>query len=88
MNIFQSELLGTFILVAAILSTSNKYYIALAFLIGITVATFSKGHINPAVTMIKYIQGAITKQESLQYISGQVTGALIAFYVIKLTKTK
>jgi glycerol uptake facilitator-like aquaporin len=88
MNIFQSELLGTFVLVAVILSTSNKYYIALAFLLAITVASFSKGHVNPVVTMVKYIQGAVTKQESLQYISGQVTGALIAFYVVKLTKMK
>ncbi len=82
MNIFTSELIGTFTLVAAVLSLSNKYFITLAFLIAITLASFSKSHINPVITMVKYIQGAVSKQELIQYIGGQVVGALIALYVI------
>jgi glycerol uptake facilitator-like aquaporin len=82
MNIFVSELIGTFILVAAVLSTKNKYYIALAFLLAITVSNISKGHINPVITMVKYIQGAVTKQETVNYISGQVSGALVAYYIV------
>jgi len=82
MNIFVSELIGTFILIAAILSTKNKYYIALAFLLAITVSNISKGHINPVVTLVKYIQGAVTKEETMRYVSGQVAGGLLAYYVI------
>lgn len=82
MNILFSELFGTFILVAVILSTNNKYYIALAFLLAIMVANISKGHVNPVVTMVKYIQGAITKKQAFNYISGQVLGALTAYIVV------
>lgn len=86
MNIFVSELLGTLIFMLAVLSTSNPFYIALVFLVAIMVAKFSKGHLNPVITMVKYIQGAVTKPEVVQYLSGQVLGALIAYYVIKLKK--
>ena len=82
MNIFVSEVLGTFFLVAVILSTGNPYYIALGFLLAILIANVSKGHINPVVTMIKYIQGAIPRADLPQYIGGQVTGAFVAYMVV------
>jgi len=82
MNIFVSELLGTFLLVVVVLSTGNPYYIALGFLAAILVANISKGHINPVVTMIKYIQGAIPKADLKMYFGGQVAGALVAYIVV------
>ena len=88
MNIFVSEVLGTFILVAVVLSTGNPYYIALGFLLAILIANVSGGHINPVVTMVKYIQGALTQQQVMSYVSAQVTGALAAYYVVTRVLSK
>ena len=83
MNIFFSELIGTAILVAGVLLLHNPVYIAIVFLIAILISNISNGHINPVVTLVKHIQGAISSDESIQYISGQVTGALLAYYLVK-----
>ena len=86
MEIFISELLGTFILVTVILMTNNVIYIALGFLAAIIIANFSKSHINPVITMIKSMQGIISNQEVFEYLAGQVTGAIIALILIKKMK--
>jgi glycerol uptake facilitator-like aquaporin len=78
MNIFVSELLGTFLLVAIILATTNPVYIAIGFLVAILVSNVSKGHINPVVSLVRYLQGSITQPEVFQYLCGQVSGALLA----------
>jgi len=83
MNIFVSELLGTAILLFAVLLAPNKFMIALGFLLAISVSNISKGHINPVVTLVKYIEGVISKKDTLYYISGQISGALVAYYVVK-----
>jgi glycerol uptake facilitator-like aquaporin len=83
MNIFFSELIGTAILVAGILLLHNPVHIAIVFLIAIFI--ISKAHLNPAVTMVKQIQGTISNSESFQYIGGQVVGALLAYYLVKNT---
>jgi glycerol uptake facilitator-like aquaporin len=83
MNIFTSELLGTGILVAAVLLTGNPVLIALGFFIAILISNISGGHINPIVTMIKYIQGAISQQEAFNYLAGQILGGLIAYFLVK-----
>ena len=81
MNTIFSELLGTFLLVIVVLMSTNQIYIALGFLAAILVANISGGHINPVVTMVKYIQGAITQTQGINYLIGQVLGALLAYFV-------
>jgi len=83
MQIFISELIGTFILVAVILMTQNPLFIALAFLAAIILSSLSGGHINPVVTMIMAVKGNIPKIEIPEYLSGQIAGGLIAFMLIK-----
>jgi glycerol uptake facilitator-like aquaporin len=85
MNIFFSELIGTAILVAGVLLLNNPFHIAIAFLIAILVASSSKAHINPVITMVKQIQGTISSNESIEYLGGQVVGALLAYYIVKNT---
>ena len=83
MQIFLSELIGTFILVAVILMSQNTVFIALAFLGAILIASLSGGHINPVVTMIMSIKGKIPRVEIPEYLSGQIAGALLAYMVTK-----
>ena len=86
MNIFISEILGTFILVSFVLLTNNPIYIAFGFLAAILVSNISNGHINPVITMVKSMQGTITNKETLEYLSAQMTGALIALILINKIK--
>jgi glycerol uptake facilitator-like aquaporin len=83
MQIFLSELIGTFILVAVILMSQNTVFIAIAFLGAILVAGLSGGHINPVVTMIMAIKGKIPRVEIPEYLSGQIAGALAAYMLTK-----
>jgi len=81
MNIFVSELLGTFLLVLVVLLSSNPIYIALGFLGAIILSNISGGHINPVVTIIKHMQGAISKSQVYEYMFAQTIGALLAYYI-------
>jgi len=83
MELFISELLGTFLLVAAVLLTTNPIYITLAFLAAILLANISGGHINPIITMVKSMQGAISNKQVFEYISAQMSGAVIALILVK-----
>ena len=82
MSIFTSEFVGTFVLVAAVLSLTNKYFIAFAFLVAIILASASGSHINPVITLVKHMQGAVSNNDLLQYIGGQVAGAIVALYIM------
>ena len=86
MNIFISEILGTFILVSFVLLTNNPIYIAFGFLAAILVSNISNGHINPVITMVKSMQGIITNKEVFEYLAGQMTGALLALYFVNYQK--
>jgi len=83
MNIFFSELIGTAILIIGILLLHNPVHIAIVFLIAILVAHASNGHVSPVVTMVKHIQGTISNKQTFEYISGQVIGALLGYYLVK-----
>ena len=82
-----AEFIGTFILVLAILLTGNPLFIASGFLAAITIAGgISGGHLNPAVSFVKYMSGDLNATQFSMYWGAQVTGALLALFVAKTLK--
>jgi aquaporin Z len=79
-----SECVGTFLFVTSILFTSNWLIIGLT-LAGIIYVTgnISGGHMNPAVSVVMYLKGAIDASECVGYSLSQVLGAVIALYTFK-----
>ena len=90
---FVAELIGTFIVVVLATGSvvvDAKFggklglpFIAFAPFVGIAVGVYlfgkiSMAHFNPAVTLGFLITGHITKLQLLQYLTAQITGALIA----------
>ncbi len=90
---FGAEVIGTFIVVVLATGSvvvDAKFggklglpYIAFAPFVGVAVGVYlfgkiSMAHFNPAVTLGFLITGHITKLQLLQYLTAQITGALIA----------
>jgi len=90
---FIAEVIGTFIVVVLATGSvvvDAKFggklglpFIAFAPFVGVAVGVYlfgkiSMAHFNPAVTLGFLITGHITKQQLLQYLTAQITGALIA----------
>lgn len=82
-----SEYLGTFLLILSILSLSNPILIGIIFIaiIFLTAAT-SGPSLNPALSIVMYMNGKLGIQEMFAYIFIQVVAAISAFYVFKVIK--
>ena len=75
------EFLGTFLLMMSILATGNAIAIGLTltfvvFLLG----GVSGAHVNPAVSLVILLKGAISIAEFFVYILAQCAGAVAAYY--------
>lgn len=82
-----AEYLGTFIFVYVILLSGNPFIIVLTLLIVILLASsISGGHINPAVSTAMVINGSITLENYIGYISVQLLGAVTAYFIYKNIK--
>ena len=76
---YVAEAVGSFIFFTVILTKGEPVMVAVGLLVGILVATIaSHGHLNPAVTVMAYMQGKVTGDESIGYICAQVVGAISA----------
>ena len=90
---FVAEVIGTFIVVVLATGSvviDAKFggrlgvqFIAFAPFVGVAIGVYlfgkiSMAHFNPAVTLGFLITGHITKLQLLQYLTAQITGALIA----------
>lgn len=74
-----AEAVGSFIFFAIILTKSEPVMIAVGLLVGILIATIaSQGHLNPAVTLMAYMEGKVSGDESIGYIGAQIVGAIAA----------
>lgn len=84
---FLAEFLGTFALLLSILVTGNVYMIAAAFLAIIwLIGGVSGGHINPAVSLVMFLNGTIDLHVFALYMLSQFAGGLSAYYVTKFLK--
>jgi len=84
---FLAEFFGTFLLVLTILVTGNFAAIgatlaAIIFLIG----NISGANVNPAVSLVMYLNDKLDIVRFLGYSVGQMLGATVAFYSYKYNK--
>jgi glycerol uptake facilitator-like aquaporin len=74
-----AEAVGSFIFFAIILTKGEPVMVAVGLLVGILIATIaSQGHLNPAITLIAYMEGKVSGDESIGYICAQIVGAIAA----------
>ena len=79
---YLTEFLGTMAFLFVILQFPNAFAIAAALCVVILVGgKVSGGHFNPAVTVMKLADGAITPKDSMAYVVAQVLGGLTALQV-------
>jgi len=79
LNTYIAEAVGSFIFFAVILTSGEPVMIAVGLLVGILIATIaSQGHLNPCVSVMKYMQGNINGDETIAYIASQLIGAILA----------
>lgn len=80
-----AEFLGTFLLVMAILATSNALVIGGTLgLIVLLLGGVSGAHVNPAVSVAMLLKGSISTMEFLTYTVAQCVGAAAALYAYQV----
>lgn len=84
-----AELVGTFLFLSIIFFVVNKKINLAPLIIGlvltgliIIVGPISGGHLNPAVSLMFYLNKSITLNELILYIVSQLIGSILAFFVI------
>ena len=84
---FVAEFFGTFALLLSILVTGNVYAIAATFLAIIwLIGGVSGAHINPAVSLVFYLNKTLDTKMFLFYVVSQLAGAVTAYGTTKLLK--
>jgi glycerol uptake facilitator-like aquaporin len=79
------EALGTFLLVLSVLASGNWLVIGLTLAAVLwLVGDISGGHVNPAITLVMYMNGSFTSVLALQYVLAQVVGGLSALYTYRM----
>ena len=79
------EFLGTTIFLFTILRFPNPLLIALSLLVVIIVGgKISGGHFNPAVSVMKFSQGALSMEDMILYIVVQVLGGIFALCIYNM----
>ena len=82
-----AEFFGTFALLLSILVTGNVYAIAATFLAIIwLIGGVSGAHINPAVSLVFYLNKTLDTKKFLVYVVSQFAGAVAAYGTTKLLK--
>jgi aquaporin Z len=84
-EVFLAEFLGTFALLLSILVTGNVYAIGATFLAVIClISGVSGAHINPAVSLVMYLNGTLESHVFALYMFSQFAGAVSAYYATKM----
>ncbi len=75
-----SEAFGTFVFLVIVLTNgSQPVMIAVGLLIGILLASIaSQGHLNPAVSVMTYVNGTNSGDKVVGYIAAQLVAAVLA----------
>jgi glycerol uptake facilitator-like aquaporin len=83
---FITEFLGTFMLVLVLIYSNNS-----PLAVGGTVAGIiwlgkdrSGAHINPAVSLVRYLGGKLSMNELAGYVASQIAGAIACLYMFKV----
>lgn len=82
---YLTEFLGTLAFLFVICKFPNPYMIAGALLVVILIGgKVSGGHFNPAVSIMKYADGAMKRNDLMLYILAQVLGGLVALKIFQM----
>lgn len=85
---YLAEYVGTFFFILAIFASGGNPLIiggALALAIFL-IADCSGGHVNPAVSLAMYMNGALKGSDLALYVLAQLLGGASAFYAYRMTK--
>jgi aquaporin Z len=83
-----AEYVGTFFFILAIFASGgNPLIIGAALALAIfLIASVSGGHVNPAVSLAMYMNGALKPMELFSYVFAQLLGGASAYYAFKMIK--
>jgi aquaporin Z len=80
-----AEFLGTFLLVMAVLATSNALVIGGTLgLVVLLLGGVSGAHVNPAVSVAMLLKGSISTMEFVTFTVSQCAGAAAAWYAYQV----
>jgi len=85
---YLAEYIGTFFFVLSVFASGGNPLIigaALALVLFLT-ASISGGHIHPAVSLAKYMNGNISHVDMFIFIVLQFLGGISAYYAYKVSK--
>lgn len=78
------EFFGTFLLLISVFATGNALVIGGTLALTIILAGgISGGHMNPAVSVAMWLNGALSVPELLGYLVAQYAGGVAAYYAYK-----
>ena len=85
-----AELLGTFVFLSVILASNGQAVpVAVGLLAAVyMVASVSGANLNPAVSVMQWLNNALSRDEMLWYVAAQVAGGVLALHVNKLLRGK
>ena len=87
LNKYVVEFLGTLFFLYVIVATGNAIAIGAALAIAIMVGgSISGGHFNPAVTIMMYAAGKLSRSDLIPYLIVQIAGGLVALELYKRVK--
>jgi aquaporin Z len=85
---YVAEYIGAFFFILAIFASGGNPLIigaALALVIFL-IASISGGHVNPAVSLAMYMNGALKPTDLFSYVFAQLLGGASAYYAYKMVK--
>ena len=87
LNKYVVEFLGTLFFLYVIIATGNAIAIGAALAIAIMVGgSISCGHFNPAVTIMMYAAGKLSRSDLIPYLLVLIAGGLVALELYKRFK--
>jgi aquaporin Z len=88
MKSYLAEYLGTFLFILGIFASGGNPLIigAVLALVIFLIASFSGGHVNPAVSLAMFMDGSLPASAVFGYVMAQLLGGVSAYYAHRLTK--
>lgn len=82
---FIAEFLGTFLLALAITMSGGNAIFAGATLAIVMwfCSPLSGGHVNPVISLVRFLGGKLSSEDLAGYVAAQVAGAVSSLYVVK-----
>tara|TARA_B100000902_G_scaffold173886_1_gene167770 strand:+ start:410 stop:691 length:282 start_codon:yes stop_codon:yes gene_type:complete len=84
-NAVLAEFIGTLLFLYAILEYNNPFVACIALLATLlTAGTVSKGHFNPAISVMSFFKGDLSLKDLPVYVTAQILGGMAALQIHKM----